>query len=102
MSFEILAPAAATVSFTSVLPGSPSLVGTDVVFTAQAGGGAPGAVYSYRFTLDGVPGTWSTTPTFTMLGATTGVGVHTVTVDVTTEVVPTTVEATTTTTHELL
>ena len=102
MTFEILAPAAAAVSFTSVLPGSPSLVGTDVVFTALAGGSAPGAVYSYRFTLDGVPGTWSTTPTFTMLGATAGVGTHTVTVDATTEVVPTNVQATATTTHELL
>ena len=90
-----------TVSFTLPLPVSPSTAGIDVVFTAQAGGGAPGAVYSYRFSLDGVPGTWSTTPTFTMLGATTGVGVHTVTVDVTTEVVPTTVEATASTQHEL-
>jgi hypothetical protein len=58
-------------------------------------------VYSYRFTLDGgVPGAWSTTPTFTLPG-TAGGGTHTVTVDATTEVVPTNVEATASTTHEL-
>ena len=60
---------------------------TGVLFTAAASGGAPGAVYSYRFALDGVFGAWSTTPTYTTATAALG-GTHTVVVQATTAPAP--------------
>ena len=57
---------------------------TGVLFTAAATGGAPGAVYSYRFQVDG--GTfsaWNTVPTFTTPADALG-GTHTVLVQATT------------------
>ena len=56
---------------------------TGVTFTAAASGGAPGAVYSYRFALDG--GTfsaWDIVPTYTTSTAALG-GTHTVVVQAT-------------------
>jgi hypothetical protein len=87
------------VSFTTISPASPQLYGTAVTFTATATGGGTGAVYNYRFTLDGgTPTAWSTTNTFVM-PSTTVAATHTVKVDATTEAVPATVQATTTTSY---
>ncbi len=87
------------VTFTSIVPASPGTYGTPATFTAVATGGAVGATYSYRFTLDGgAPSAWNTTNTFVLPGTTLG-GSHTVTVDATTEPVPTTVQTTTSTTY---
>ena len=59
--------------------------GTGVTFTAAASGGAVGAVYSYRFALDGAPfaGAWSTVNTYTTPTTALG-GNHTVAVEATT------------------
>ena len=56
-----------------------------MTFTAAASGGAVGAVYSYRFALDGAPfaGAWSTVNTYTTPTTALG-GNHTVAVEATT------------------
>ena len=94
-TYDIIFPAATGVSFTAIAPASPQVYGTVVTFTAAGTGSDPGATYQYRFRLDGgTPTAWGPTATFTMPG-TTAVGNHTLVVDVTTEAVPATVQATT-------
>ncbi len=67
---------------------SPQIVGTPVTLTAAGSGSDPGAVYSYRFRVDGADATgWQTEPTFLL--PTSTVGTYSLTVDTTTVASPT-------------
>ena len=104
-NYTVVYPAATGVGFTSIVPGSPQPVGTSVTFTAAGSSSMvlPASAYQYQFSrsTDGTTWTdlqpWSASATYNMVGNVFE-GFTLVKVDVTTEAVPATVQASFTTT----
>ena len=103
-NYTVVYPAATGVGFTSIVPGSPQPVGTSVTFTAAGSSSMvlPASAYQYQFSrsTDGTTWTdlqpWSASATYNMVGNVFE-GFTLVRVDVTTEAVPATVQASFTT-----
>ncbi len=84
----IVAPSLQAATSVTLTPLAPTTTyGTGVTFTAAAAGGAVGQVYSYRFTLDGAVGAWSTNATYLTPALALG-GTHNVIVEATTAPAP--------------
>ena len=108
-TYVVVYPAATGASFTSIVPASPQPIGTSVAFTAAGSSSIvlPASAYKYQFSRSTDGGTtwidlqpWSTSATYNMVGNVFE-GFTTVKVDVTTENMPATVQASFTTSYGL-